>query len=273
MITKNLLARTCPEPSAPPASRARHPRCVIERRLRLCSACHLCPQSFSVASCLTVAENPKPFTYKVLRDILHSRPLWYPHQPRSHGSTPTSVPLAPLLPQTHQILPALPLDTIGSSCLSGLSTLLFWRGKVAPPRASVSSDLVYRGLFSSSGCVYVWHTFIWYVYFHFHLFPPKVKLYKDMPASVFTAKSSGLGRVSGGIHITTQQKTSALHYLNLISFLKFVISEFWNSKSPWSLTFKGLNNAFCTSPLLFNYLYHNPLWISEWYKAFKPPIT
>lgn len=86
-------------------------------------------------------------------------------------------------------------------------------------------------------------------------------------------KSSGLGSVSAGIHITAQQKTSALRYLNRISSLKFVISEFWNSKSPWSLTFKGLNNAFCTSPLLFNYLYHNPLWTSEWYKAFKPPIT
>lgn len=132
--------------------------------------------------------NPKPFTYKVLRDILHSRPLWYPHQPCSHGYIPTSVPLAPLLPQTHQIFLALPLDTLGSSCLSGLCTLLFWRGKVAPPRASVSSDLVYRGLFSSSGRVYVWHIFIWYVYFHFHLFPPKVKLYKDTLVSVFTAK-------------------------------------------------------------------------------------
>lgn len=56
MITKNLLAGTCPESSAPPASRARHPRCVIERRLRLGSACPLCPRSFSVPSCLTAAE-------------------------------------------------------------------------------------------------------------------------------------------------------------------------------------------------------------------------
>lgn len=101
--------------------------------------------------------NPKSFSYNVLRDILHSRPLWYPHQPRSHGSTPTSVTLAPLFPQAYQVPPALPSDTAGSSCPSGLFTLLFWPSKVAPPRASASSGLVYRGFFSSSECIYVWH--------------------------------------------------------------------------------------------------------------------
>lgn len=117
-------------------------------------------------------RNPKPFSYNVLRDILHSRPLWYPHQPRSHGCTPTSVTLAPLLPQTHQVPPALPSDTAGSSCPSGLFTLLFWPDEVAPPpRASASSDLVYRGLFSSSGCIYVWHILYMFIFISIYSLP------------------------------------------------------------------------------------------------------
>lgn len=168
--------------------------------------------------------NPKPFSYNVLRDILHSRPLWYPHQPRSHGSTPTSVTLAPLLPQTHQVPPALPSDTAGSSCPSGLFTLLFWPDKVAPPPVHLRPltwfivvyfplqgvsmyDIYYICLFS--------FPFIPSQSSQRHLFPPKVKLYKDTPATVFTAKSSGLGTVSGGIHTTSTEK-SALRYLNLI---------------------------------------------------------
>lgn len=171
MIAKYLLARTCPEPSAPPISRARHPRCVIERRLRLCNACHLCPQSFSVAFCLTVAE------IQSLLAIMFSETSSTPGPSGIHTSLVLMALPPPqshwprfFLKHTRSLLPSPRTQQVPHVPLDSSPYCLTRRGSTSP-RASASSDLVYCGLFSSSGCIYVWHILYMFIFISIYSLP------------------------------------------------------------------------------------------------------